>query len=62
MAEPLAAQIQMRDFTGLILDQDPIDVAAGAGREQSNIIPFAGQLNVRKGIRPVQFEVVVDAT
>lgn len=62
MAEPVDGQIQMRDFPGLVLDQDPLDIAAGAGREQSNLVPFAGQLNVRKGLTPVRFETVVDAT
>lgn len=54
--------ILMRDFGGLILDQDPRDIAAGAGRSQVNLACFAGQLNVRKGFREVSFESTLDAT
>jgi hypothetical protein len=62
MAEETKGQIQMRDFPGLILDQDANDIAAGAGRKQVNLIPFAGQLIARKGPRELSFETVIDAT
>ena len=62
MAEVADSTVAMRDFPGLILDQDPLDLAGGAAREQTNLISFMGELNVRKGFRPLSFDSIVDAT
>ena len=62
MAEVVDSSVAMRDFPGLILDQDPLDLQGGAAREQTNLISFMGELNIRKGFRPLSFDSIVDAT
>lgn len=55
MPLPTKQQVLIRDFPGIDRDQDPRDVEAGAARDQVNLACASGQLEVRKGIRPLVF-------
>lgn len=49
--------VQVADFSGLILNADPLDVPEGAASDQVNatsVVP--GELRVRGGIKVVSFE------
>lgn len=62
MAEPTRLRVEMRDFPGLDVNADPMDIQAGAGREQVNLIPGSGQMRVRRGLALVTFEAETDVT
>lgn len=62
MSEPTRLRAEMRDFPGLDRDAEPLDVAAGAGRELVNLIPRPGAMNVRRGLKDVSFEQEIDVT
>ncbi len=59
MSKPARQVVLMRQFPGLVLDQDPRDVEAGAAQHQVNVVPTAGQLLARRGLREVSFEETV---
>ncbi len=56
MSLPSETTVQMRDFPGLNNIGDPRDFAAGAAREQVNLVCLAGKLGVRLGIALLKYE------
>jgi hypothetical protein len=57
MDEKPKSKVEIRQFAGLVTNQDRQDVQAGAARVQINIAASRpDQLDVRKGYRVVRFE------
>lgn len=51
------AKIEIRQFAGLVTNQDQHDVQPGAAKAQVNVtVSRPDQLDVRKGYRVVRFE------
>lgn len=49
--------VEIRQFMGLVTQQDPSDVQPGAAQVQINVgVTRPDQLDVRKGYRVVRFE------
>lgn len=57
MAGPPKTTVQIVDFPGLVLNSDPRDTPPGAAQVQTNVASVAlGELQVRRGYRPVSFD------
>ncbi len=57
MAKQEVEKVVMRDFSGLVTNQDPEDIGPGAARVQVNVRgDRPGELRVRKGWARVKFE------
>jgi len=57
MDEKPKGQVEIRQFVGLVTNQDRNDIQPGAARVQVNIqVSRPDQLDVRKGYRVVRFE------
>lgn len=57
MASQADGGIVIRDFPGLLNNQDPRDLPPGAAERQTNINSrVGGELNVRRGLREVKFD------
>lgn len=55
--EPPTTAVEIRQFVGLVTQQDPQDTQPGAAQVQVNIgVTRPDQLDVRKGYRVVRFE------
>lgn len=51
------SSVEIRQFMGLVTQQDPSDVQPGAAQVQINVgVTRPDQLDVRKGYRVVRFE------
>lgn len=49
--------VAITDFSGLVLDADPVDIPTGAAQDQLNVqSSVPGELTVRQGYKVVQFE------
>ena len=57
MGQKAEAQVVLKDFPGLVTKADPLDLPPGAAKDQRNAISTVpGELNVRPGVRQLQFE------
>jgi hypothetical protein len=51
------AQVDVKDFAGLLTNVDPDDVPTGAAQKQVNVVCITlGELQVRGGYREVTFD------
>lgn len=63
MAENPIKRINLLQFKGLATNANPHSLPAGAAQVQTNIVcTIAGQLTVRKGMRPTAFINAITAT
>ena len=57
MGMPAKAQIELRDFVGLITATSPLDLPPGAAQVQTNVCSITGgEIQVRLGMREVAFD------
>lgn len=57
MPDNPTSSIEIRDFSGLVLDTDPHDAPPGASKNQVNVTcEKSGELVSRQGYLPVSFE------
>ena len=57
MGLPAKQTMELRDFPGLMTNVDPHDLPPGSAQVQINVVSIvAGELQVRQGIKEVQFE------
>jgi hypothetical protein len=60
MSEAASSGITLADFPGLCNSIDPRDLPIGAAEVQTNLlVRLKGQMDVRRGLREVQFESTV---
>lgn len=63
MPEPPVKRFNLMEFRGLVTNANPHAIPPGAAQVQTNIVcTIAGQLTVRKGMRPTAFANAVTAT
>lgn len=56
MGQPAKVSVEVRDFQGLLDNQDPHDPETGAGERQVNLAVIRqGELQVRLGYRVLKF-------
>jgi hypothetical protein len=57
MSEPAQTEVAIKDFRGMASNVDPTDLQPGYSQIQFNVNGFQrGQLEVRRGLREVEFE------
>lgn len=63
MAETPVKRFNLMQFKGLVTNANPHAIPPGAAQTQTNVVcTVAGQLNVRKGMRPALFGNAVTGT
>lgn len=56
MSQQSRQTVTMRDFPGLLSEIDPLDLSSGGARIQTNLQCAPGSMEVRGGIKNLQFE------
>jgi hypothetical protein len=57
MSEPAQVEVAIKDFRGMASNVDPTDLQPGFAEIQVNVNGYQrGQLEVRRGLREVEFE------